>query len=150
MWRDVTVVNNDQDRPIRICHLGKFYPPATGGIESHLQTLAHAQSALGAQVQVICVNHQDAQGADVTFQRWATTKTVVDWDGPVQITRVGRQASLARFDMCGKLLPLLGKLLRQPLDILHLHAPNPTMLLALAATPTRCPIVITHHSDVVR
>src|SRR5262249_42878428 len=35
-------------------------------------------------------------------------------------------------------------------DVLHLHTPNPTMLLALAALPHRAPLVITHHSDVVR
>ncbi len=133
-----------------MCHLGKFYPPATGGIETHLQTLAQAQAQLGAQVHVLCVNHQNPQGDDVTFQTLATTKTVVDWDGQVKVTRVGRQASLARYDLCWKLLPVFENLSEDPPDILHLHVPNPTMLLALALVPLPCPLVITHHTDVIR
>ena len=35
-------------------------------------------------------------------------------------------------------------------DILHLHVPNPTMLLALAAVRTQLPLVVTYHSDVIQ
>ena len=49
---------------LRVCHLGKFYPPASGGIESHLQTLARAQTRLGMAVDVLCVNHRNRQGDD--------------------------------------------------------------------------------------
>src|SRR5262245_20796060 len=52
---------------LRVVHLAKFYPPATGGIETHLETLARAQSALGLAVRVICVNHLDKDGLDVTW-----------------------------------------------------------------------------------
>src|SRR5947199_202910 len=40
--------------------------------------------------------------------------------------------------------------LRAAFDVFHVHAPNPTMTLALASLPPRAPFVITHHSDVVR
>jgi rhamnosyl/mannosyltransferase len=135
---------------LRICHLGKFYPPARGGIETHLQTLAQAQAALGADVQVLCVNHQDRAGRDVTFATFARTATVCEWDGPVRVTRVGRWASLARFDVCADLPRVLGQLRRRDVDVLHLHVPNPTMLLPLATLRPRIPLVISYHSDVVR
>jgi rhamnosyl/mannosyltransferase len=35
-------------------------------------------------------------------------------------------------------------------DLIHLHVPNPTMLLALAVKRPRLPLVISYHSDIVR
>ena len=53
--------------PLNICHLGKYYPPAPGGIETHVQTLARAQAALGANVRVVCVNHCQASLPETPF-----------------------------------------------------------------------------------
>jgi glycosyltransferase involved in cell wall biosynthesis len=136
-------------RGLRICHLGKFYPPARGGMESHLQTLARAQAALGAEVRVVCVNHRDRDGRDVTWQAFTGTPTVEDEDGAVRVTRVGRRASLARLEVCLKLPWLLTALQYEGVDVMHLHVPNPTMLLPLAAVRQRVPLVITYHSDVI-
>ena len=136
--------------PLRICHLGKFYPPAAGGIETHVRTLAQAQATLGAHVHVVCVNHLDRNGRDVTWERLAATETVEEWDGSVRVTRVGCRASIARFNVCPGLPRVLAGLMRSGTDLLHLHVPNPTMLLALAALRPRIPLVVTYHSDVVK
>jgi rhamnosyl/mannosyltransferase len=133
-----------------VCHLAKFYPPATGGIETHLQTLAQAQAALGAEVRVVCVNHRDGAGRDVTWKALAATPTVEEEDGPVRVFRVGRRASLFRLDVCPELLRVGRRLQEWQADVVHLHVPNPTMLLALAASDTSVPVVTTYHSDVVR
>jgi rhamnosyl/mannosyltransferase len=45
---------------------------------------------------------------------------------------------------------VLRRVCRERPDVLHLHTPNPTMLLALAALRPAIPLVITHHSDVIR
>lgn len=140
----------ETQRALRICHLGKYYPPAPGGFETHLQTLAQTQAALGATVRVVCVNHADAHGGDVTWRPFQPTRTVAENDGRVHVLRVGRVASLARLDLCPDLLNVLRRLLRQGTDIIHLHTPNPTMLLALAAMRSPAALVVTHHSDVVR
>jgi rhamnosyl/mannosyltransferase len=137
-------------RRLRVCHLGKFYPPATGGIETHVRTLARAQSELGADVRVICVNHLDRHARNVMWQRYAVTADADEWDGPVRITRVKRYGTLARLDLCPGLARLFADLKPGAIDLLHLHAPNPTMLLALAGFNPRLPLVITHHSDVIR
>lgn len=136
-------------RPVNVCHLGKYYPPATGGIESHVQTLARAQSAAGANVRVVCINHLNREGVDITWSRYGATRTVHDCDGDVRVTRLGRSASVARFDVIPSLPKALYDLQYSPVDIIHLHTPNPTMLLTLAALRINKPIVVTHHSDVI-
>jgi rhamnosyl/mannosyltransferase len=135
---------------LSVLHLGKYYPPAPGGIESHLQTLARAQAEQGAEVRVLCVNHAAADGTDLTWSRFRATKTVERPDGPVRVTRVGRVASVARLDVCPGLPAALRRLFRAAPDVVHLHTPNPAMLMALTVLRPPAPLVVTHHSDVIR
>jgi glycosyltransferase involved in cell wall biosynthesis len=118
---------------LRICHLGKYYPPAPGGIETHVRTLALAQAGLGALVNVLCVNHEGGP-------------TVVEKDGPVEVTRFGRVVSALKIDVCPE---LVRGLRRVEADILHLQVPNPTMILALLAARPGQPLVVTYQSDVI-
>lgn len=118
---------------MKVCHLGKYYPPAPGGIETHVRTLARAQAALGAKVEVYCVNH-------------LTGPTVVEHDGPVLVRRYGRMGSAMKLDFCPE---LVARLRRVEADILHLQVPNPTMILALLAARPRQPVVVAYQSDVV-
>ncbi len=136
---------------LRVVHLGKYYPPAAGGIETHTQTLARAQVMLGAAVRVVVVNHADATGRDVTFDRLARTPDATDHDGDIRIHRVGRLANVAKLDVCPALPQLLTRVRREfrP-HVWHLHAPNITMMLAMLADRRIRPLVITHHSDIVR
>ena len=119
---------------IRVCHLGKYYPPAPGGIETHVRILARAQAELGAEVRVFCVNHESSE-------------TVVEYDGPVEVTRFGRRASAAKIDICPD---LARRLARVDADVLHMQVPNPTMILALLRSRPPQPVVVSYQSDVVR
>jgi glycosyltransferase involved in cell wall biosynthesis len=134
---------------LRVCHLGKFYPPAPGGIEVHVKTLARGQARLGADVRVICVNHRNSRRADVTWRGLGSTPTVEEMDDGVRVTRLGRHASLSKLDVCPSLPGALWKLRDEGVDVVHVHTPNPTMLLALAAMPAFSTLVVTHHSDVI-
>jgi len=118
---------------LRVCHVGKYYPPAPGGIETHTKTLARAQADLGAAVRVVCVNHERGS-------------TVHEHDGPVAITRVERRASGLKLDYCPGLVRALKAI---DADILHMQAPNPTMILALLAARPKLPLVVTYQSDVI-
>ncbi|MEA5575963.1 glycosyltransferase [Anabaena sp. UHCC 0451] len=129
----------------RIIHLSKYYPPDRGGIETHVQTLAQTQAALGAEVHVVCVNAFNQQG-----QLSHITKTVKEMDGDVSVTRMGRLLSLARFDICPDLPKKVCQIAQQPNTLLHLHTPNPTMLMGLTMLRKSVPLVITHHSDVIK
>lgn len=119
---------------LRVCHLGKYYPPAPGGIETHVRTLARSQAEQGASVRVFCINHEAGP-------------TVHEQDGPVALTRFGRAASAAKLDVCPE---LIGALRRVEADILHVQVPNPTMILALLLARPRLPLVVSYQSDVIR
>jgi len=136
--------------PLRIAHLGKYYPPSTGGIETHTRALARSLAELGVDVQVVAVNHASAAGEDVTFDGLRQTPTTEGADGAVKIYRAGRWANLARLDLAPAAISIIREMLKDPPDIWHLHAPNITMMLAVAAFPKVCPLIITHHSDIVR
>jgi rhamnosyl/mannosyltransferase len=127
-------IDAGSSRRLRICHLGKYYPPAPGGMEAHVQTLARAQAALGARVQVICANHQSGP-------------TRVERDGRVTVVRCRRWASAAKIDFCPDLCHHLASC---KADILHVHVPNPGVILATLWAWPRAPMVVTYQSDHVR
>jgi rhamnosyl/mannosyltransferase len=133
-----------------VVHLGKYYPPSAGGIETHTQTLARAQADLGADVRVLVVNHAASDGRDATFEQFTRTTDVEESDGSVRVVRVGRWANLAKFDISPGLGATLRRLAVDPPDVWHLHTPNVTMMLAVLAKPWVRPLVITHHSDIIR
>jgi glycosyltransferase involved in cell wall biosynthesis len=136
--------------PLRVVHLGKYYPPSPGGIEEHTRTLARGQAAMGAEVRVLVVNHATADNRDATFDRFTPTPDAEEWDGDVRVIRVGRCANVAKLDIAPGLLGAIRRLSRRQPDVWHLHAPNITMMLALLASPRVRPLIITHHSDIIR
>lgn len=138
------------NRPLRVAHLGKYYPPSPGGIEEHTRTLARGQAALGAEVRVVVVNHADAAGRDATFERLTRTRDRDECDGPVRVARVGRLANVAKLDVAPGLAAALRRVARWRPDVWHLHTPNVTMTLGVLACPAARPLVVTHHSDIIR
>ncbi len=119
---------------LRVCHLGKFYPPSRGGIETHVHTLLHAQVRQGLAPSLICMQHEAGP-------------TTHENDGTIPITRVGRRGTVAKLDYCPGLVTLLQGV---EADLFHLHVPNPTMILGLLMAHSKLPIVVTYHSDHVK
>src|SRR5262245_2992375 len=80
-WEPMTAHDNRSSgdtsagKRLSVCHLGKFYPPAPGGIETHVRTLARAQARMGMDVSVLCINHLDRHGLDATWNRYGATST---------------------------------------------------------------------------
>lgn len=120
--------------PLRVCHLGKFYPPSRGGIETHVHTLLHAQVRQGLAPRLICMQHEAGP-------------TVHENDGPIPITRVGRRGTFAKLDYCPGLVTLLREV---QADLFHMQVPNPTMILGFLMAKLRAPLVVTYQSDHVR
>jgi glycosyltransferase involved in cell wall biosynthesis len=133
--RPVEAAAGPHGSSLRIVHLGKFFHPAHGGIERTVRSLAHAQAALGGSVRVICMDHERGRA------------TRVERDGPVEVVRLRRAGSFCKLDHC----PDLPRLIRDSeADLLHLHTPNPSMILGLMLSGDRRPLVVSHYSDVVK
>ena len=118
---------------MRVVHLGKYYPPHRGGIESVTETLCRGLVARGIDVTVLASN----ETAD------SRTDTV---DG-VRVVRVGRQAEFRSQPLN---LGLVKALMSLDYDLLHVHTPNPVGVLTALGVCGNKPVVVTHHSDIIR
>ncbi|TWT34638.1 glycosyltransferase [Blastopirellula retiformator] len=131
-----------------VVHLGKYYHPSRGGIETHVRDLARGLVRNGYATKVVCINDQSADPRR-RFGVITRTPDARTEDEGVSIFRAGRIANVMRLDVC----PRLTWALRQEIegcDLIHLHLPNPTMMIALARLRPQVPVVVTWHSDIVR
>jgi glycosyltransferase involved in cell wall biosynthesis len=117
---------------LRILHLGKYYPPVRGGIETVVETLCRGEAAWSDS------------SAMVLNKRLLTT--VEHRDG-VAVRRIGSVASLGAVSVAPT-LPLW--LARAEADVLVLHEPNPMALVAYFIARPRIPLVVWYHSEVIR
>ena len=112
-----------------ILHIGKYYPPHMGGMETHLQNLVSRMSGT-YDIQVLVAGD-------------SSRKQVDHLDGAV-ITRVPTVGVLASMP----LTPTLpGELMKMKPDLVHVHTPNPAAALAVVAAHYRGPLVVMHQSD---
>lgn len=116
---------------MRIVHIGKFYPPEWGGIESVTEALAEDHAASGHEVTVVCF----------------TRKTSATEEGNPKIVRV--RAPLQRASQ-----PLSINYLREGIragrqaDILHVHTPNPLAAFVCRVMPRTTRVVLHWHADI--
>jgi len=123
---------------MRILHLGKFYPPVRGGIESYTAALASACVAKETKIAVL---------AHAPPGIHKTKQTLVE---DVQITLVGCYGQILYTPISPTFPWHLARLVRhfRP-DILHLHMPNPSVFFALLNSFARkIPWVVHWHSDI--
>ena len=119
-------------KQLRILHLGKYYPPVRGGIETVVETLTRGE-AEWAETSALVLN----EGCVTTFEHR---------DG-VAVRRVGTVARAGSVALAPTLPVWLA---RAEADILVLHEPNPMALAAYFLARPRIPLVVWYHSEVVR
>lgn len=118
---------------LRIVHLGKFYPPEYGGIESVTEALAEDHAAQGNDVKVIC------------FRR-SEYKTLCSSTGP-KIRRYKMRGFVASQPLSlGYVLDGLRSVCKA--DIAHIHTPNLLGSLVAILTPRRVKVVLHWHADI--
>ena len=116
----------------RVLHVGKFYSPHKGGMETHLEQLC---SSLQDNFQVTVVVASDSRSR------------TVDQLQNVQVVRTGTLCTISSAPICPG---LISELRNTPADIIHLHHPNPVAFLAYVMSGHRGKLVVTYHSDIVR
>lgn len=117
---------------LRVLHVGKFYPPHMGGIETHLQALC-GRLKDSIDVSVVVANDGRSSHNDLV-------------DG-VSVKRAGTLLNIAAAPVCPT---MVSEIRRSHSDIVHIHLPNPAAILAYLASGHRGCLVFTYHSDIIR
>jgi glycosyltransferase involved in cell wall biosynthesis len=126
---DSTLISGNIRRSAGILHIGKYYPPHVGGIETHLQYLVSHQSPL-LPVEVVVANDQ------------AVTQTEAV-DG-AELTRVASFGTFASQPICPSLPWILAG---HSESMVHLHLPNPWAAQAYLLSGHKGKLIVTHHAD---
>ncbi len=118
--------------PLRVLHLGKFFPPHVGGMETYLADLIAAQREQG--LEACALVHGDPLPDDPPWLK----RVPVQWQLLYAPIALGYPRALARAIRAF-----------QP-DVLHLHMPNNAVFWALLLPAARrLPWVVHWHSDVL-
>jgi len=117
---------------LRVLHVGKFYPPARGGMEKVLQVLAEAERT-EVDNHVLVANEGRA--------------TVHEAVNGVPVTRVGAWTRVGAVALCPTFPWWMRKL---DADVMVVHEPNPIALVAHFLSQPRGRVVFWIHAEVVR
>ncbi|MBI3599666.1 MAG: glycosyltransferase, partial [Nitrospinae bacterium] len=117
---------------MKVLHIGKYYYPYRGGIETFLYNLCtYLKDRI--DVQVLAANTH--------------LKTVVDNVDGVKVTRAACMGKLLSTPLC----PSFPRYIRSSdADIIHIHSPNPLPEIAFLLADKGKRLVISYHSDIVR
>ncbi|HEY8534908.1 MAG TPA: glycosyltransferase [Vicinamibacterales bacterium] len=117
---------------LRVLHVGKYYPPARGGIERVTQLLCEAERA-HVDSQVLVAN--------------TAARTVHEMRNGVPVTRIASFGAIGSVGVCPGFPAALARVRR---DVTVIHEPNPVALVSDWVTAQSGPLVVWFHSEVVR
>lgn len=120
---------------MRVLQLGKYFPPAKGGIETVTWEMAQGLAARGVASDVLCF----APGGPGSIE---------DHDG-YRVYRAATPLVAMSTPLSWRAVALLARLAPN-YDVIHAHCPNPMAFLALWLVRPRAALVLQWHSDVIR
>jgi rhamnosyl/mannosyltransferase len=132
---------------MRILHIGKYYPPYQGGMETVLENLVLGLMEAGQEVAVLVAGQGPSQ----------VREAIVHQEGTADLVRLANLGVWNSQPLTPGIVSALRRLLTQfrP-DLVHLHLPNPLLgaawrLLGLfPGHPALPPYVVWHHADITR
>jgi rhamnosyl/mannosyltransferase len=117
---------------IRVLHLGKYYSPDRGGIETVVETLCRGE-------------RPDAETSALVLNK--VNRTTDDLIDGVPVRRVASLKTVGAVSIAPSLPWWLG---RAEADVIVLHEPNPMALVAYALARPTTPLIVWIHSEVIR
>ncbi len=120
---------------MKILHVGKYYYPYSGGMESVVKDLCEGLFEKGHDVTVLC-SHDKTEHEEVVING-------------VKVIRVPRTGVLFGQNLNPSFHFYLHRLSRGA-DLVHIHCPHPQAESLSLTLSKEIPIVATYHSDVVR
>ena len=117
---------------MKVLQLGKFYPPAKGGMETILALICE-RTAQHVRNRVLVANSRPS--------------TVEERHGSIEVIRVAALTRIGAVAVCPS-LPF--ELARETADIIVLHEPNPMALVAYFLARPAGRLIVWYHSDVIR
>ena len=118
---------------LRVLHVGKFYPPYRGGMESHLEAL--------------CGELKRSVDLEILVASSNGSRTSEEFLDGVKVARLGKLFTLRSAPFCPQ---MVRQIRTSKADIVHIHLPNPGAILAYLASGHRGRLVFTYHSDIIR
>lgn len=122
---------------MRVLHLGKFFPPVHGGIETVTRDLADGLAGRNVDVTVLA------------FSRDPESESRGDAERPYGVLRARARRVVASMPLSLEYCRWMHRQLASA-DIVHVHVPNPLATIALWLFKPRARIVVHWHSDIVR
>ncbi len=117
---------------MKILQIGKYYPPVRGGIEMVVQDLCRG----------LAPHHE------VTALVFSTSRrTVTERRDGVRLIRVGTWGRVLSTEISPSFISWIRRL---PVDLVHVHMPNPVGEVGVLLAAGHARVVLTYHSDVVR
>ena len=122
-------------KSMKVLHIGKYYPPYPGGIETYCKVICETLVDKGVCVDIIVANN--------------TKEYIEEVINGVKVYRLPRTFLLSSIPVCFQLFSLFQKLMKNNnYDAIHLHFPNPMAEIAYLLIGKRTKLVITYHTDV--
>jgi lipopolysaccharide/colanic/teichoic acid biosynthesis glycosyltransferase/glycosyltransferase involved in cell wall biosynthesis len=117
---------------VRVLHIGKFFPPAKGGMETVLAAICEKTSGHVAN-RVLVANN--------------IAKTVEERHGSFDVVRVGAFIKIGAVAVCPS-MPM--HLAHESADLIVIHEPNPMGLLSYFLVRPAGRLIVWFHSEVIR
>jgi rhamnosyl/mannosyltransferase len=117
---------------MKVLHLGKFYPPARGGMETILELICDRTS-------------HEVQNAVLVANSHCATRE--ERCGEVDVVRLAAIAKIGAVAVCPT-MPF--RLAREATDLIVIHEPNPMGLLAYFLARPAGTLIVWFHSEVIR
>jgi len=119
-------------RRFKVLHIGKYYYPSVGGIETCLRLL--------------CAGLKQHMDIKIVVANESNRCTLESLD-EIEVLRLGTLFKIAGAPIC---LGMVEAIRRSEADIVHIHLPNPFAILAALLSGYKGKFVASYHSDIVR